>query len=275
MANPVRGWDNSQMSLASEELIIVIGRGHSGTSALAKTLGESGVFLGDTLNSRWDTNPPKLMYEACLIVAKHVRWNGGLSWDFEELHSMPLDPRFETMVAAYLESVLASRSAHRGWKLPETTLAYPWIVRMLPAGRYIHLVRDPRDALLKKHLTDDLGSCDVGYPQTEDKLEQRVASWKYQHEIVKATPRPEHFISIRYEDLVLDQEHTLKRLEEFLGLPLARIEMDTTRVGQWKQDRRLLRHMQPIARELRELGYCPESRRYEDSAAPTAHGSRT
>ena len=43
-----------------------------------------------------------------------------------------IDPEFTRLAESYLSDVLADRSEHTGWKLPETTLALPWIVRMFP-----------------------------------------------------------------------------------------------------------------------------------------------
>jgi Sulfotransferase family len=244
------------MAPSEEQLIVVIGRGHAGTRLLSQTLYASGVYMGNLLSSRGDTVPADEMYAAARIVAKHVEWNGGLSWDFEELHGMPIDPKFEQHVRKYLRHVLAAEAPQRGWKLPETTLAYPWIARMFPRARYLHIVRDPRDGLLKRHKnTDDLREFGVRCPKTRDALAQRVASWKYHYEIVAATPRPERFLTVRFEDLVLDTEPALRKLEEFLGIPLARIVIDRTRVGQWKHDPSLVPHVAPLAAEMRELGY--------------------
>ena len=39
-----------------------------------------------------------------------------------------------------LADVLADKSTRRGWKIPETTLAYPWIIRMFPDIKYIHWI---------------------------------------------------------------------------------------------------------------------------------------
>ena len=240
---------------SDEELITVIGRGNSGTRMLAHAFLASGVFLGTTLNNSGDSLPPEPMYEACKTIARHVHWAGGLSWEFDELHTMSIDPAFEEFVLTYLADVLSSRRPQRGWKLPETTLAFPWIVRMFPSAKYVHIVRDPRDALLSGHITDDLSVAGIRYPRTSDKLAQRVASWKYQHEIVKATPRPAHFLSVRYEDLVLEHDATMRKLEEFLAIPLARVIVDKSRVGRWRSDPRLLPYIGPLEGDMCECGY--------------------
>ena len=129
-------------------LITFIGRGHSGTRAISHTLYASGVFMGSKLNRSGDKLPPQAMYDACRVLAKYVKLNGDLSWDFEQLHKMEIDPEFKELINTYLADVLADKSTHRGWKIPETTLAYPWIIRMFPDIKYIHWIRDPRDCIL-------------------------------------------------------------------------------------------------------------------------------
>ena len=53
---------------------------------------------------------------------------------------------------------------------------------------------------------------------------------------MKDTPLPENVITVRFEDFVINQEETLQRLEEFLGIPLARIIVRTAPIGRWKTD---------------------------------------
>ena len=217
-------------------MVTVIGRGHGGTRAMSHTLSESGVFMGDPLNGSGDLIPPEEMYEACRVMARHVIHKGGLEWDFEKLHSMPIDPAFTRLIESYLSSVLGSDAEQRGWKIPETTLVYPWIVRMFPDIKYIYWIRDPRDSILGGHATDDLARFGIPYEPTDDERAMRAISWKYQSEIYRATPKPRNLLEVRFEDMVLDQENTLTRLEEFLGIPLARIEMRPESVGRWNSD---------------------------------------
>ena len=239
--------------------IIVIGRGHSGTRAISHTLTESGVFMGDKLNKSGDLVPPDDLYAACRVMARHVVYRGGLQWDFSRLHTMPIDPEFAGLVESYLSSVLASDAQRKGWKLPETTLVYPWIVRMFPDAQYIHWVRDPRDSIIGGHMTDDLGDFGVPYEKTDDVRRMRAISWKYQREIVKATPEPKNSIQIRFEDFVLKQDETLEKLEHYLGFPLVKIPVRTDPVGRWKRDKGS-HNFEFFREELLELGYpAPEN----------------
>lgn len=215
-------------------LVTVIGRGHSGTRAMSHTLSASGVDMGERINVSGDLIPGKPMYEAARILARHVRWLGGVDWDFSALHSMPIPDDFTAAVHEYLRGTLASTAARRGWKLPETTLCYPWIRRMFPDARYVFWIRDPRDCILGGHLTDDLARWGIEYPPTEDVRLRRAYSWIYQYKLVKAVPEPKHWIEVRFEDFVLDQEATLGRLERFLGFPLARIPVRAEAVGRWR-----------------------------------------
>lgn len=234
--------------------ITIIGRGHGGTRAMSQTLCESDVYMGAKLNASYDLVPAEDLYEACRVMSRHVVHLGGVRWDFSKLHDMPIDPEFICLVNSYLSSVLACDDGHKGWKLPETTLIYPWIVRMFPRIRYIHWNRDPRDSILGQHLTDDLSFLGVPYEHTEDLLLMRAISWKYQREIVKATPPPKHAIDIRFEDFILKQDETISRLEAFLGFPLARIEVRPDSVGRWKsaEDHR---DFDFLAADMKELGY--------------------
>jgi hypothetical protein len=156
---------------------------------------------------------------------------------------------------SYLASVLnRPQAAHKGWKIPETTLCYPWIVRMFPEAHYIHWVRDPRDSIIGAHVTDDLSVFNIPYDKPNDVRHMRAISWKYQREIVKATPPPRRQIRVRFEDFVLEQEATLRRLEEFLGLPLARIPVRRDPVGRWKTDEGV-HYFDFFAEDMAELGY--------------------
>ena len=219
-----------------ENLITVIGRGHSGTRAISHTLYASGVFMGSQLNPSGDKIPPQDMYTACRVLAQYVKWEGGLSWDFSALFAMPIDPEFEWRINAYLADVLRNPAPHKGWKIPETTLVYPWILRMFPDIKYIHWIRDPRDCIRSSHKTDDLRDFGVDYPATDDIYEKRAISWLYQYQLMKATPMPENVIQIRFEDFILDQEGTLKSLEDFLGIPLGRIIVREEAVARWQRE---------------------------------------
>jgi Sulfotransferase family len=235
-------------------LITVIGRGHSGTRAISHTLYTSNVYMGSMLNASGDLLPPQAMYEACRVIARYIPWKGDLNWDFTALGTMDIPTEFTDLLHMYLTSVLKDRSEHKGWKIPETTLIYPWLVRLYPDIHYIFWVRNPRDCILGHHITDDLADFGIDYPRTDDIRLRRAISWKYQYDIVKATPRPAKWIEVRFEDFVLKQEATLKRLEAFLGIPLSRIIMRLDSIGRWKTDDGV-NYFDFFEPSMREYGY--------------------
>lgn len=217
-------------------LITIIGRGHSGTRAISATLHESGVFMGEPLNNSSDLIPPESMYDACRIFGNYVEYKGGCEWDFSKVLSMEPVPEFKALIEDYLSTVLSSSAAVKGWKIPETTLCYPWILKMFPQAHYIHWIRDPRDCILGSHVTDDLANFNIEYEKTTDERRRRAISWKYQRELMKQTPLPENVIGIRFEDMVYNQDETLRSLEKFLNLPLVKLPMRTDSVGRFLTD---------------------------------------
>ena len=190
---------------------------------MSHTLSASGVFMGEPLNGSGDLLPPQAMYDACRVLAPHVRWKGDLEWDFSRLHTMAIPAKFKKLIESYLVSVFGSSAGHRGWKIPETTLVYPWIRRLFPDIKYIFWIRNPRDCIIGGHITDDLNDFGIAYPRTDDIRLRRAISWKYQYDLVTASPKAANWIEVRLEDFVLKQDETLARLSEFLGIKMARI----------------------------------------------------
>ncbi len=217
-------------------LITVIGRGHSGTRAMSHTLSASGVFMGNPLNESGDLLPPGDMYASTRVLARYVHWQGGLQWDWNALSATDIPQEFSDLIHSYLTSVFENPSEHKGWKIPETTLVFPWIIRMFPEIRYIFWIRNPRDCIIGGHITDDLKDWDIPYPDTDDLRLRRAISWIYQYDLVRATPKPRHWIEVRFEDFVLHQEETLQRLEDFLSIKLARIPVNLQAIDRWKVD---------------------------------------
>jgi hypothetical protein len=214
-------------------MIIVIGRGHSGTRAIARTLVESGVYMGElSKNGTYDHVPAEAAYEACKLVTERVPW----PWDFSKLGE-PTNT-FKTLMHEYLRPVL-QHAGPKGWKLPENTLMYPWLVQMFPDAHFIHWVRNPIDNIAQGHLTDSLerfGIAGPTDPPHTDLIDRRYHSWLYQEAIVASTPRPAHYRRVWLEDFVLHQEKTLRGLETFLRRPMVRIPVDRSTIARFTQD---------------------------------------
>ena len=59
---------------------------------------------------------------------------------------------------------------------------------MYPDMKYIFWIRNPRDSILGAHLTDNLNDFGISYEPTEDVRLRRAISWKYQYDLIKASP---------------------------------------------------------------------------------------
>lgn len=195
----------------------VIGRGHSGTRAVVDWLRVAGFDIGSNLNNSNDRMPFDRCYDAARIIMRYCRHTGGNNWDFNRLHTMPIDPAWKRAMEDYLSGVLA----HRGltaWKLPETVFSYPWLVREFPEFRYVVLYRDPRDTIIKNHGTDALPEWGPEWEIPGGDYERRALSWVFQHRLIRSTPIPQHHTSFRLRDFVHSQPTVRANTARCLGL---------------------------------------------------------
>jgi hypothetical protein len=100
----------------------------------------------------------------------------------------------------------------------------------------------------------------VPYEKTNDLRLKRAISWDYQMEIVRQTPKPKRWTTVRLEDFVLDQDATLRKLEPFLGMPLVKIAVKPEVVGRWKDDKE--KHdFKFFEEDMREHGYLADKKK--------------
>ena len=220
-------------------MIIVIGRGHSGTRVISQLLYHNGYKTGQ-VNKSYDLIPPEEMYCAAKLFGERVKSVGDYEWDFKVGNVTPL---FQKLVKMYLRQLIR-HDGPKYFKLPETTLCYPWMVKMFPNAKFIHWIRDPRD--FGWHLTDNFSRWRMPVPHRlvkqwtdqgvkSDRVHAAV-SCKYQWDIVENSPRPKHFIRIRYEDFCTKQPQELGRLREFLQADLSPVAVRTSSIGKWEKD---------------------------------------
>jgi hypothetical protein len=93
-------------------------------------------------------------------------------------------------------------------------LRIPQLVRWFPEARFIHIIRDGRDACLSQ-LNQDFGFDDC-LPCAEAWREQ---VWWVRN--IGAVLGPDRYREIRYEDLLAEPEKNLRTLSEFLQIQYA------------------------------------------------------
>ena len=120
----------------------------------------------------------------------------------------------DTLRAFY--RLYAERYGKERWgdKTPHYVTALPRIGRALPEARFVHVIRDGRDVALStnRRLVELRGSRPVP-------IERMAKRWR--HRILTArgvTQVADRYLEVRYEDLVLDTEPSLRRVCEFIEL---------------------------------------------------------
>jgi hypothetical protein len=111
---------------------------------------------------------------------------------------------------AFYEAYAAREGKSRwGEKTPAYAKSMVRIQRALPEARFVHLIRDGRDVALSRRKS----SVD---PPSPGRVAQR---WRQRIERAREqAPRLHHYTEVRYEDLVLETEPTLRRICEFSEL---------------------------------------------------------
>lgn len=221
-------------------MVIVIGRGHSGTRVISQFLKKNGYRTG-LLNGCYDMIPAEEIYCSAKIFSDTVKVKSPYSWNFKDTNPPTVIQR---LIKSYLKDLLLSDQPSY-FKLPETTLCYPWIVKMFPNAKYINWVRDPRDFGI--HLSDNFSRWHIKVPDdwitnytkrgvSKDRINAAI-SCKYQFDIVESTKRPKNFLRMRYEDFCQDQYSEIERLKGFLGKStLAPVEVSRKSIGKWRYD---------------------------------------
>lgn len=210
----------------AKKLIIVLGRGKSATRIPSHLLQASNVFMGRVLNVAGDKTPHNILHDAAKFTGLYVDYLGDYQWYFDRANTTPIPHAFKRLMGQYLEDIWnyqRNRDMPAGWKMPETLLTLPFLIRLYPEAYYIHWVRDPRAVIRKAHKTDDLGWFNIDAPKSDQSQETRAISWLYQWQITQAIPKPKRWLQIRFEDYVNNQGYCITKLEDFLGMKLGRV----------------------------------------------------
>jgi sulfotransferase family protein len=152
--------------------------------------------------------------EEVLAVMKSRREWGDFGFGDDEMLGLlrergrRLDPG--DALRAFYEAYAAREGKPRwGEKTPRYVGKMRQIQAALPEARFVHVVRDGRDVALSvlDRTVRDLSASDVG------------KRWKRKIQKARdAAPKLDHYIEVRYEDLILETEPTLRRICEFIEL---------------------------------------------------------
>jgi len=139
-------------------------------------------------------------------------WEVDLSHLHRELFNIPKDKRSLALIIDFIMSVYRDTHFPRakiwGDKSPLNSLHLPWIYKTFPEAKYLHLLRDGRDAvssMAKRGRT----------------LEQATYKWmravKEAEKLGKRLSK-NRFLTVRYEDLVENPHDTMNEICDFLSV---------------------------------------------------------
>jgi len=212
----------SPAQLEQDSLIpspFVVGVGRSGTTLLRLMLDAhpdlaippETHFIPEAARAhRRALNPRRAFLKT---LTSHPMWNDhGIDADLlsQEISALKPFNLGEALRAFY--RLYAGRHAKPRWgdKTPLYVRHMKLIQGLLPEARFVHIIRDGRDvALSHRGLWFGPGS-----------IEEAARGWVLWIKEARSQSRHLlHYLEIRYEDLVLDPEATLKRVSAFVALP--------------------------------------------------------
>ncbi len=148
----------------------------------------------------------------------------------EDLHGVRFDvealaARFHQegrdSIPALIDGLFAANAAGEGksrWgdKTPYYVLHLPLLAELFPDARFVHIIRDGRDAALSMRArARDLNVYNLYHAAKI--WEQYVEAGQTEG----ARLGPQRYFELRYEDLLSDQEGSVRRICEFLDLPFS------------------------------------------------------
>jgi len=224
----------------------VVGMNRSGTTLLRMmldahpqlTIPPETHFVPDLIKlAREGAATPEAMLK--VIVSQREWGDFGLTEDellerFGAIEPLDAPSAIRAFFEAYAERVGKPRW---GDKTPRYVIRMRLIEDSLPEAHFVHVIRDGRDVALS-----------VRDRTVKDFTIERVAQ-RWKDKVSKArrdAPLLKHYMELRYEDLILDPERSLRAISEFVDIGYDGAMLDYHRRA---EDR-----LQEMARELPEQG---------------------
>ncbi len=200
----------------------VVGAGRSGTTLLRLMLDahpelaippESYFVLEAARRCRYSSDPPGYFWRA---LTSHKRWPiFFVEADQLAASLAAADPFTPSEALRAFYRLYAARFDKPRWgdKTPRYVERMRGIQRLLPEARFIHLIRDGRDVALSNLDIKDLWF-------KVDSISDAAGWWLSRISVARKQARYlRYYLEVRYEDLVLNSEATLRTICDFIDLP--------------------------------------------------------
>ncbi len=224
--------------------VIITGRGGSGTRLLSKLMQGIDLFVGNEINKTEDS--VEWVAPIYDLITNSISLKNN---NFNQLHIDRL--------RANAKNILYRRSASNapwGFKLPETMLCLPELLKAFPNAKVIHLVRHPISISFRRsHMTSRLDNpigrsvlgeaykalnLDAGTMKTKGDYFNNAVSWVYQLmgalDFIENNLPASNVLQIKYESLANDTDNVLTFICNFLNLPMQqgpKLSVDATRLN--------------------------------------------
>lgn len=199
--------------------VVVLGVSRSGTTLLKSMLDAHPELAIPTesyfIPQLWDRHGERP--ERAAILADLGRLERVRQWgvDVEQL-DLPAEPTFAQVIdAVYSAYAQAEGKSRYGDKTPLYMQHLDLLARVFPDARYVHIVRDGRDAALSFLAMTRKPRFNVSRPRA---LGDFAAAWRREVLAARRFGREHPYFELRYEDLVEEPEARLRDVCAFLGL---------------------------------------------------------
>jgi hypothetical protein len=245
--------------------VVVLGVSRSGTTLLKEMLDGHPVLAIPSesyfIPQLWDRHGRRPDKEAFLAdverLARVREW--GVTRDQVSMR-LPQRPDFAEAIGAIYRAYAEARGKPRfGDKTPSYMQRLPLLEQAFPGARYVHLIRDGRDAALSFLSMRRKPRFNWARPRGVGSF---AAQWRREVEGGRQFGRqtaPRRYLEIRYEDLVVEPERILRETCRFLGLEFDPAMLDYHR----RVDRERVPDHQGLAQPPRR-----GMRRWQDEMSP-------
>jgi hypothetical protein len=199
--------------------VIVLGVSRSGTTLLKSMLDANSQLAIPSesyfIPQLWDRHGERPDRDAILADLRRLERIRQWGVDVDELE-LPAQPTFAQVIdAVYSAYACAEGKPRYGDKTPLYMQHLDLLARVFPGARYVHIVRDGRDAALSFLDMTRKPRFNVSRPRA---LGDFAAAWRREILAAQRFGRNHPYLELRYEDLVADPEARLREVCRFLGL---------------------------------------------------------
>ena len=214
-------------ALGKTRPVIMLGRGGGGTRLLSEFVAGQGVFLGNKLNKSFDSVEwVDTIYDIAIdVLTADARPDVAKRASYSR--------RLHETAAQVLSHAGLDHTAYWGWKLPETTLICDLVKAAFPQAQFLHLVRHPVSASLRRtHMTsrmnNPMGAAalpaayvhagrDPAQIDTDDTTVHNAYSWLHQTDLMVQTFDGDAALhTIQFEQMCANSAQTASALAGFL-----------------------------------------------------------